>query len=585
MPTIRERVAHWINPEQQQKIDELAESVRLMFSAQQQQWVNAPLPADYFAQLREQGYDSGYLYDLITQIEWEELGTTGSTVRGGERKRAAKDSRQQWIYNPLYQWAVWLWTNYGFGQQATIVPIDEKAIEIWTEFWEADRNDPVLAADHIQQLSEDLLVDGNLFLAYHASDQDGKVTITEVCYEEITEVLTHPRNDSMPIFYKRMFRTADGGDQEWYYPDWLARATGIIDEPFDRSGKTIAEALKVPAEKRTDLMATDADTVGERSFAGTITVMQFIPWNRKEKKDPFGWPLSSAAGPWLRSHRQFVSHRLTVSAAKAMFVRRKTHKGGSRAQAAIIDSIASNVSRSRYLDSNPAATAGSVEVENKAVTTEDLNMRTGAEDAKTDNEIFTWMPSLALGVYPHYMGLGDAYRLATSQSMEKPLEMQWDRYQSFWMAQFRRMVRIVLEFSNEFGKTNFKTGAVVTMDRLTEIDLDGASQGIGRIFADVFQPAMDSGQMDRGTYQALVNFVVTYTLEALGGNDLAQKIQVDQAKNPDGDKGPAGNDETREHLPAQAWVMLRAMQNYLDGAVGYGDTVGFLKEVLEEQGE
>ena len=111
-----------------------------------------------------------------------------------------------------------------------------------------------------------------------------KGTITEVCQDEITEVLMHPRNVRMPIFYKRVFKDGDG-EKTWYYPDWLARATGIIDKPFDNTKTTIAEKLKIPRANRADLMATDADTVGARDFPGTVTVMQFIPWNRKAKDE------------------------------------------------------------------------------------------------------------------------------------------------------------------------------------------------------------------------------------------------------------------------------------------------------------
>lgn len=596
MTTLRERLTDLIYPRQRfeadmqriverdELIERLTESVKHLVQSQQDYWSEPLTPEEMIKRFSEQGFDSGYLYDLVTQIEWEEIGVSGTGRRAGERERVARDSRRQWIYNPLYQWAVWLWTNYGFGQNPTVVPTDEDAVDIWTEFWTADRNDPVLGADNVQQLSIDTLVDGNLFLAYHASDQDGQTTVTEVFPEEVTEILYHPRNGAMPIFYKRTFRDGDG-EQTWYYPDWMARATGILDKPFDNTGVTIAEKLKVPREKRTDLMATDADTVGERSFAGTVTVMHWVRWNRKEKRDGWGWPLSTAAGPWLRSQRQFVAHRLTVSAAKAMFVRRKTVKGGSRAVDSVISSVATNVSRNRYLDSNKAAAAGSVEVENKAVDTEDLPMRTGADDAKTDNEIFTWMPSLALGVFPHYMGLGDSYRLATATSMEKPLEMQWDRYQSFWQAQFRRMFRIVIEFSNEFGGTDFDTTATVTMDRVTEFDLDGAADGIGQMFRDVFQPALDGGQLDPDVYSALVAFMVNYTLEALGGNDLAQALQVEQAKKETGrgnGSEPAG-DETQESAPPGARVMIHALQNYISGAVSREDTIDFLRE--EIQGE
>jgi hypothetical protein len=581
--SIRERVANFLNPEQQQRIDELSESVRMLYLTQQEQWINAPAPEMLIKQLQEQGYDSGYLYDLINQLGWEEIGVSGISRRGGERERAVRDSRQQWIYSPLYQWAVWVWTNYGFGQQVTIVPTDEDAIETWTEFWTADRNDPVLGADNIQMASTDTLVDGNLYWAYHASDQDGETTITEIDPDEIVEILRHPRNSRFHVFYKRTF--LDGNTEKtWYYPSWLARSIKAIDQPFDRTGKTVAEFLKVPDNQRTDKMDVDADAVGERR-PGTVSVIQPIHWNRKDKKDPFGWPLLTAAGPWLRSHGRFVSHRLTVSAAKAMFVRRKTVKGGSRAVNATISAINTNVNRNRYLDSNAAAAAGSVEVENRAVNTEDLPMRTGADDAKTDNEIFTWMPSLALGLYPHYMGLGDSYRLATASSMEKPLEMQWDRYQSFWQAQFRRMFRIVIEFKNEFGGTDFDTTATVTMDRVTEFDLDGAADGIGKMFTDVFQPALDAGLLDPDVYSALVGFMVNYTLEALGGNDLSQSLQVQQAQKSDaGDSGaqPTGN-ETQESVPPGARVMIQALQNYLDGAVPKEDTIAFLME--EIQGE
>lgn len=574
--TIRERLANWMNPQQQDQIAMLSEAVRLMTIAQQEKWTMAP--EDMIGRLREQGHEAAYLLDLITQIEWETIGTR-STRRQAERQRIVEDSQRQWIHNPLYQWAIWIWTNYGFGQQVAVVPEDENAIDVWDEFWMADRNDPVLAADNVQQLSIDALKDGNVFFAYHASDQDGETTVTTVNMDEIVEIITHPRNDQQPIFYKREFTDLPGTSHTWYYPDWLAFFSGIIDAPFN--GQTLAEALKVPEKDRTDKMGIDADTLGRRNAAGTVTVMQHVNWNRKERDDLFGWPLSTAAGPWLRSQRQYMANRLTVSASKAMYVRKMIAKSGSRGVQSVISTIASNLSRNQYLDRNPPATAGSTLVHNAAIDSEELPMRTGADDAKTDNEMFTWFPSLALGLYPHYAGLGDAYRLATATSMEKPLEMQWDRYRSFWTAQFRRMVRIVLEFSNMFTGTKFDTGSVVTMDRITEIDLDGASSGISRIFSDVFQPALDSGIMNAKTYGAVVQFVVTYFLEALGGNDLAQKINVKLAQ----EEKEEGVSKPQEEMSAQSKMMVEAMRNYLEGTISRDDTIAYLVGVMAEQGE
>jgi len=205
MPSLRERAADFFLGDERRK---LRESAQLLYNA----YLEGPFylpPEQLLSQLREQ--DSSIFYDMIQSLYWEQLGTPGyGQDITAERSRAIDESRRLWKYNPLAQWMIWLWTNYGFGENIAVQPEDEAATKVWDEFWKADRNQAILAADKIaDRLSNWLLVDGDRFLTFYGSTVDGETTIRRINTKEIVEIVTDPDDANTPLFYKRQWTTAE----------------------------------------------------------------------------------------------------------------------------------------------------------------------------------------------------------------------------------------------------------------------------------------------------------------------------------------------------------------------------------------
>jgi len=511
MPTLRERAADFLLGDERRK---LQESAQLLYNA----YLEGPfvLPPDQLlAQLKEQ--DAALLTDLVHQLYWEHLGTPGYTRDlAGERTRAIDESRRLWKYNPLAQWMINLWTNYGFGENIAVTPEDEDAVEVWDEFWKADRNQAVLAQDRIaDKLSNWLLVDGDRFLAFYVSILDGETTVRRINTKEITEIVTDPADNNVPLFYKRQWIASDNHQRTMYYPDW---------EAFFAGAKELNRA-KLPRDAvRADQIRQWDDGRGKN----TVACILHIAFNGKDEDSLYGWPLLGAGSPWIRSQKRHLENRLAVSAAKAMYVRKATVKGGSRAVDNVRAALQTALSSTQSYETNPPAVAGSTLVENQAVTTTDLPMTTGASDAKTDGEMFSWMAGLSGGVFPHYMGLGDAYRLATATSMEAPIQRQFSRYQIFWSAQFRKMVRIVLQMKEKHGDATFQTyEAEVSTDRLVEVDLDGMSTALGRVFQTIINPQAEIGAIPKEVVQGMLQATLRTVLQALGVD--AEEVIGDEA--------------------------------------------------------
>jgi len=244
-----------------------------------------------------------------------------------------------------------------------------------------------------------------------------------------------------------------------------------------------------------------------------------VGWNRKTKKTARGWPLSTVSAPYAWSHRNFMSDRLTVSAAKASLVRRVKVKGGSRAVRSVASTIATNLSRYAHMDSNPPSPAGSTFVHNESVDGfDDLAMRTGAGDAKTDEQMFAWMALIGMGVYPHYAGKEGAFRLATTKMMEKPIQAVYNQYRIFWGAQFRTLLEVVSLFATWYGGETFKTlKADVSTDSMTTVDLLNAAPGISTLFRDILIPLADSGRIPPEAVAEAAEHVYVMAMDALGG--------------------------------------------------------------------
>jgi len=383
----------------------------------------------------------------------------------------------------------------------------------------------------LHDISNMLLVTGNRFFAFFIAELDGESTIRRVKPSEIVEIVRHPDDDSVPLFYKRQWLEAST-QRTAYYPDWR----WWFDDKYDPE------------------MLPKGSRVMERD--GTGVCMLHSPFEQKDEDSLFGWPLLAPAGtPWLRSHRQFMENRLAVSRAVASYVRRREVKGGSRAVDAVRSMLMSSLQGGASTETNPPPVAGSEDIHNQAVSTTDLPMRTGASDAKTDGEMFSWMAGLSGGVYPHYLGLGDSYRLATATSMEKPMFMQFSLYRNRLSAIFRDMVRIVLQAKEKYGSVQYETyEARIAADRLIELDLPMISTAAGTMFRDIIGPQQALGTVPEEMLHTTTVYTIQSILQAMGAEDVDDMVNVEQYENqPEPEEETELTEQKPQGQPLPEW--------------------------------
>lgn len=525
MTTLRERAARLLLGPELKELETLGAVATRLVAAYQEGPYELP-PDELVRQLQE--YDSSMVLDLVDQLQWQAIGSYGGYAED-ERRRAVEDSKRMWKYAIIAQWIVSLWTFYGMGESVAITVDDEVTQEAWAEFWEADRNMPLLANDDLHEISWWLLVKGERFLAFYIAEIDGETTVRSIQPEEITELVTTPGDATDVLYYKREWTEASGARHCVYYPDWQAFFDGRL------------ERAELPMDARR----------AELEQEGTAVCVLFVPFRQLDEDSLRGWPLLAPAGtPWIRGQREFYENRLAVSRAKAAFVRRRTVKGGSRA----VDAVRSRLMSALVTGSsetNPVPVAGSEDIHNEAVRTEDLPMTTGAGDAKTDGEMFSWMAGLAGGVFPHYMGLGDAYRLATASAMERPIEMQFSLYRKRLSALFRRMVRIVIEARRRYGTLaapdDYKI--TVSLDRMVEVDVAELTEALSRIWRDVIGQAQLAGGLPDQVLQNTLVFSLQQALGAMGATSAEELINATMWTGADGETNEDGVEaEGDEHL-------------------------------------
>jgi hypothetical protein len=437
-------------------------------------------PERLIEQLQE--YGSTTVMEIVRQLQLGVvLGDTESA-----RTYQLNESRYQWFYSPLAQWSVNVWTSYGLGESVTVTCTDEKAQELWEQTWNASS---IFDDDNIQSLSENVLVDGDLYLAAFISIADGGVTFELLDTDEITEIVTNPDNKNQPLYYKREYSDKDNTNHKLYYPDW--HAYFYNEKDLEKAG----------------LAAGDETTISEvmDQNNGTAILVLHIAHNRKDKKSLHGWPILGVAAPYLDAHKEFVQTRLAVARNKASFVRETTVKGGSRQVAAVKNKFDSALSStSGYGDTNPPPVGGAgTLVHNEGVSVTDYPMNTGAGDASTDHNMFAWWAGIGCGIFPTTMGL-DTSRWATALDMDKVQAVQWSRYQSFWACQFEKMVEIVLLSAEKWGKAKFDDyDCVVSVDTLSLVDFPGVVTPISQMLGTMTAMITDGTLTQQGAREIL----------------------------------------------------------------------------------
>lgn len=408
--------------------------------------------------MKAEELDSRALDNLRRRSQWIPL--SGLQVDDEDEQKRRDEivpvSRLAFRWDPLTKWIVNTWTNFGHGQSVVIVPVDDAVQKWWREFWTARRNRAILGIRQIHTNSNKVLVDGEFLFVYYTAKADGHVTVRRMSTLEITEFIALPNDDETVLYYKREW-TRDEKEHTRYYPDWLA---------------TEEQLAKADLPEGAELAQNQDDAVD-------VDMMQVALTAQTRR----GWPLMAASQDWNRAYNDFLKNRAAVSKAVATYVDRVRVDGGSRAVTSFTDLLQSSlVTDPDTGETNPVPAAAATAVMNKSVNWDRFNMASGASDAEIDGRMLFNMVGIGAGLFPHWLGHGESFRLATAQAMELPTLRNFQRYQMFWQSIWQDMFDFVLMQAERYGNQSFpEQGVAIELDPLLQEDLTALADALGQL--------------------------------------------------------------------------------------------------------
>jgi len=450
MTTIRERLADAIGGSPRERQVQAAE-----------QWEDA---VAHRTQLIAQEVDQRYAWDAGRNMMLLSGDPADEGITEAERLDGVRISRRMYHWDVLYKAIIRLWTNFGFGRTVTVVCRDERAQEVWNEFWTADRNSRWLG-ERIHTLSHRLLTDGEFFPTIFTNKQTGQSTLRIVKTDQIGEIVALPEDQDTPVWYKRTWvPSGETMSVDWYYPHWAASEMDKEDAPL----------------KERQILA-------DSERASVVMQHALLPGLY-----PRGVPLLLAGQLWSREYADFMQDRRAVTKLVAMMAEDMKVKGGSRAVDMAKAFFASSRASGNTSETNPPPAVGAPFIHNEAVDRKRSPLTTGAGDAMNDGAMLLGMVGMAGGIYPHYLGMGEAFRLATATSMEWPTEVQWELYRNLWATIWRNIVKAVLEgYTDVTGEEFADVSADVSTDALVRPKMDEMSDALKTLYLDPVDNGLD----------------------------------------------------------------------------------------------
>ena len=504
---------------------------------------------------RLQEFDS-HLLDLILQQAGYERITAGTTglewLTETNRRQAIEQARYMTFYDAQSRNAVQTWTDFGFGQRVTVEALDPDAEAIWSEFWTARRNAPLLKQRRIHWLSNEATVAGELVFVLWSKEISGLATPTatlrRLASEAVTRVVTVEDDPDIPLWYVEPRTGSVNGRQysEVWYPDWQATADQL-------------DSVDMPAN------AIDAGELRE----GTDCVAIMAMMNETNGR---GWPGFSTAYDWFSAYRDALQDVLAKNRAVAMFVDKLKVKGGSRP----IDEIAARLtstlatSDSAY-ERNPARVPGSTWLENEAADRTRMPLGTAAGDDRIATGLVLGQGYAGTGI-PLGLVRSDFFQnRSVAEIAMEPWYETMQRYQTWWTDVWTDMVHCVLGLAGWSDPMDVEVK--VTLESPMRSSLDQIAAVVNAAVA-----AARDGVLDPEVAQDVVRAALALALQRVGVRDA--ELLADEE--PEGGAGPAGEPEPSGPGAEEAWV--RALRENLAAGSSSAEDVAMVLLAAWEDG-
>ncbi|HRT66991.1 MAG TPA: hypothetical protein P5540_19455 [Candidatus Hydrogenedentes bacterium] len=338
--------------------------------------------------LQESAPDSGLIALSRDEIGWEQItGAFGEPVNDSVRTDYLRLARVYTVRDPLCRQAKELWVNFGVGSGATWATQDAGTERKIKAFWTDPKNRVVFSTAGQRALAASLFVDGEVMLLFFPGNP-GRVRMIDPL--EVKKIITDPEDIYTEAALVRSYTNAAGVYREAKYAMW------------DYDGDAMPDGVE-PGVWAFHYRLTG--THG-RGHSGLI-----------------------AALDWARAHRQFMKARSVIQQEIAKVVRKLKVKGGpAHVNAARAREQARAAARTSERGATPPI--AQTYIENEGQDLQPTAQETGAQAAQVDGNMLLQVFGAGVGIYPHYFGAGEAFRLATSTAMELPMLRTFEAFQA-----------------------------------------------------------------------------------------------------------------------------------------------------------
>lgn len=349
---------------------------------------------------------------LLEDRGWVQLGVGDKAVPESLRRKYVQRARTANKLDGAIMQMVALWTNFGIGWGVSWKAREKRTQDALDDFMLDPMNACVLSEVNQRGLSDELQTDGELFFAIFA--KRGKTPrIRTLDALEITEVVTDPEDKDTPLWYVR--ETSDG--KRVAYCDWhnTSRTPGK-----DSAGAPVPSSAVV---EQKDVVVYHVKLRG---------------------RDTRGWGWLAPVLDWSKADVAFMNSRLAIQQSLSRFALKNKSKAGQAALTTLAAAVESQANKVRT-DSGRRTEPGAMWFENQATDLSSMSQETGAAAAKIDGDMIMQHMGMGAGVFPHYLGAGDAFRLATATAMEAPMLKAFEGYRAVWYGIWEALFDFVCE--------------------------------------------------------------------------------------------------------------------------------------------
>lgn len=386
-------------------------------------------------------------------------------------------ARVNWLKQPLIKRPVELQVLYVFAQGMTVKAAHPDVDVVVQKFLDDPKNVMSFSSHLAREMNERALrIDGNLIFALFTNESTGRVIVRTVPLYEIGDIICNPDDRNEPWYYRREYTTnafsTDTGTvtpklSSAYYPDWRYNPS---DKPDVINGH--------PVHWDAPIMHVKVNCLPDMKY-GVSEVY--------------------AALDWAKAYKVHLENGSKLWQAFARFAFSLTTRGGATAVAAAKAKIKTMIGKTVTNDtterSTPMPVAG-VFTGSEGVKLDTIKT-SGVTTSMDDARRFMLQAGSATGTPEHMLAMDPSTsNLATSKTMERPLELQFMARQALWIGIYKDVLTYVIDQSIR-AENGLLEGTGVEDEYTGEIQYvlsqtdDETKQPISRAVSITFPPLLE----------------------------------------------------------------------------------------------